>query len=171
MAQRLFQDPVLFEEGDRLTPEEFLTRWECMPNLKFAELINGVVYLPSPVSPEHARSVHLIDVWAGLYALRTGISEVLPNVTWLMEKKSVPQPDVALRIEPEYGGNSTDTETYPAGPPEFVAEVSRSTRSYDPETGIVRARRRPRVPCRLARRAAPGVARSGKRQIPTDVSQ
>lgn len=35
------------ETGDRLTREEFERRWEAMPDLKKAELIDGVVYIGS----------------------------------------------------------------------------------------------------------------------------
>jgi Uma2 family endonuclease len=41
--------------GERLTVEEFLRRWEDLPELKNAELIDGVVYVPSPVSLDHGR--------------------------------------------------------------------------------------------------------------------
>ena len=37
------------ENGDRLTRDEFERRYEAMPHLKKAELIEGVVYVPSPV--------------------------------------------------------------------------------------------------------------------------
>ncbi len=37
------------ENGDRLTRVEFERRYEAMPNLKKAELIEGEVYMPSPV--------------------------------------------------------------------------------------------------------------------------
>lgn len=40
--------------GDKLTREEFLRRWEEYPEIKSAELIGGIVYLPSPVSREHS---------------------------------------------------------------------------------------------------------------------
>jgi hypothetical protein len=43
-------------KGQRLTREEFLRRWEAMPELKFAELINGVVYMPSPQTSDHGRT-------------------------------------------------------------------------------------------------------------------
>ena len=38
--------------GDRLTRPEFERRYSAMPDLKKAELIEGVVYMPSPVSEE-----------------------------------------------------------------------------------------------------------------------
>lgn len=130
MTHLVHVDPLLFEAGDRFGREEFLERWERMPALKFAELIDGVVYLPSPVSIEHARRDHILQVWTGLYASHSGVVEVLANGTWLMAE-SAPQPDVALRLRPECGGQSRDTGKYPVGAPEFVAEVCGSTRSYD----------------------------------------
>ena len=42
--------------GDRLTAEEFLRRYEAMPDVNRAELIEGVVYMPSPVSADHGES-------------------------------------------------------------------------------------------------------------------
>ena len=39
----------LLEPGDRLTRAEFERRYEAMPELRKAELIEGVVYMPSPV--------------------------------------------------------------------------------------------------------------------------
>ena len=47
--------PLLFEPGDSMGQEEFLSRWERMPELRFAELIKGMVYMPSPVSAAHSR--------------------------------------------------------------------------------------------------------------------
>ncbi len=35
--------------GDRLTRDEFERRYDAMPNLRKAELIEGVVHVPSPV--------------------------------------------------------------------------------------------------------------------------
>src|SRR5436853_7856497 len=36
------------EHGDRLTRIEFERRWEAMPELKKAELLDGIVYMPPP---------------------------------------------------------------------------------------------------------------------------
>jgi Uma2 family endonuclease len=130
MTHLVYLEPLLFVPGDRLTLEDFLARWEQMPALRFAELIDGVVYLPSPVSIEHARRDGLLQFWAGLYASKAKVAEVLPNITWLM-LKSAPQPDLSLRLKPEYGGQSWEEKELAAGAPEFAAEVSRSTRSYD----------------------------------------
>ncbi|MDS4030104.1 MAG: hypothetical protein RKO66_08520 [Candidatus Contendobacter sp.] len=49
---------ILFlENGDRLTRKEFERRYQAMPRLKKAELIEGVVFIPSPLHFEqHADS-------------------------------------------------------------------------------------------------------------------
>ncbi len=47
--------PPRLENGDHLTREEFERRYDAMPGLKQAELIEGVVYRPSPVGVRHTR--------------------------------------------------------------------------------------------------------------------
>lgn len=37
------------ENGDRLTRSDFEQRYDAMPHVKKAELIEGIVYMPSPV--------------------------------------------------------------------------------------------------------------------------
>ncbi len=54
--------------GDRMSLEEFLQRWEGIPELKHAELINGVVYLASPVSVRHGVYESLMIGWLQYYA-------------------------------------------------------------------------------------------------------
>jgi Uma2 family endonuclease len=122
--------PLLFEPGDRLSREEFLELWEHMPDLKKAELIDGVVYMPSPVSLSHSSfdgQGHLLLTY---YAAKTPGCKCLDNATWLM-LESAPQPDSALYILPEYGGRVGKRDSFAAGAPELVVEVSRSSRSYD----------------------------------------
>ncbi|MGA7234635.1 MAG: hypothetical protein WBY44_03075 [Bryobacteraceae bacterium] len=46
--------PPPLRNGDHLTSDEFMRRWEAMPNLKHAELIDGIVYMPYPVSRLHS---------------------------------------------------------------------------------------------------------------------
>ena len=112
--------------------EEFLARWEADPFLKRAELIEGVVYLPSPASVPHGAYDSPLHLWLGLYRIRTPGCQILANVTWMLLDSS-PQPDIAMRRLPEAGGLSTTTAKgdYPVGPAELVVEVCRSSRSYD----------------------------------------
>src|SRR5262245_3988144 len=57
--------------GDKLSREEFLRRWEAMPHVKFAELIGGIVYMPSPLSRDHGTTDIHADTWLGTYAAFT----------------------------------------------------------------------------------------------------
>jgi Uma2 family endonuclease len=129
--------------GDNLSVEEFLRRWEAMPNLKRAELIEGVVYIPSPlpidgdsfmpspVSADHGDVDHHVSTWLGNYEAATPGCRGSSNATWLMGRRSAPQPDDSMRILPEYGGQSRREGEYLAGGPEFLAEVCLSSTAYD----------------------------------------
>ena len=122
--------PLLMAPGDRMTREEFLERWEQMPRLKFAELIDGVVYMPSPVSSLHSADEAKFQLVLINYALRTPVCEYRPGATWKM-LESAPQPDLALFVLPEYGGRIRIEESFLSGAPELVVEISRSSHSYD----------------------------------------
>jgi Uma2 family endonuclease len=117
-------------EGQRLTRKEFLRRWEAMRDVKFAELIGGVVHMPSPLSRGHAVPDLRVACWLGHFVAFTPGCEAGSNCTWLMREDS-PQPDIYLRILPEHGGQSTNAGPYPEGAPEFLAETCLSSASYD----------------------------------------
>jgi len=108
--------------GQQLSVEEFLRRWEELPSLKNAELIDGVVYLPSPLSLQHGSFDSLIIMWLGYYAQATPGCKSGNNSTWLM-LGSAPQPDAFLRILPSHGGQSGAQGPYGAGAPELAVEV------------------------------------------------
>jgi Uma2 family endonuclease len=117
--------------GDFLSRDEFMRRWEAMPHLKRAELIRGVVYMPSPLSLQHGDTDHQVGTWLGVYGATTPGCAGSSNATWLMGEDSAPQPDLSLRILPEYGGQSRIEGLYAAGAPEFLAEVCISSTAYD----------------------------------------
>ncbi|MDQ6662770.1 MAG: Uma2 family endonuclease [Acidobacteriota bacterium] len=116
--------------GEKLSRDEFLRRWELLPSVKRAELIGGVVYMPSPVSLGH-RSHHG-DIVGLLfrYAVFTPGCDAGADGTWLMLEDAA-QPDADLRILPEYGGQSSVEGSYGSRAPELVAEISLSSKSYD----------------------------------------
>ncbi len=119
------------ENGDRLTRTEFERRYEAMPGLRKAELIDGVVYLPSPTRlRDHGRQHGRIVTWLGVYAASTPGTDSGDNSTIRLDQDNEPQPDALLRIDRE-GLSSVDDDGYVEGPPELAAEVSRSTVSYD----------------------------------------
>jgi hypothetical protein len=119
--------PPPLRHGDRLTRDEFLRRWEAMPDLKRAELINGFVYIPSAVGYVQSDFHFRLSAWFGLYVIDTPgcMGGILG--TWLMSEDSAPQPDLALRIQDESGGQSRIEGEYPVGAPELIGEVSQTT--------------------------------------------
>ncbi|HEX5500158.1 MAG TPA: hypothetical protein VFX03_13060, partial [Thermomicrobiales bacterium] len=59
------------ESGDRLTRVEFERRYRAMPALKKAELVEGVVYMPSPVSAKHSGPHADLVGWLMVYRSAT----------------------------------------------------------------------------------------------------
>jgi Uma2 family endonuclease len=123
--------PPPLRNGERLSREAFIRRWEAMPDLKRAELIDGIVYMPSPVSEIHGDYHSRMSAWLVFYVTATPGCALRPVATWLMRRSSAPQPDLSLKILPEYGGQSTIEGKYPAGAPELVVEVSHTTTAMD----------------------------------------
>ena len=131
---RAVYDPIpTLENGDRLTRAEFERRYQAMPELKKAELIEGVVYMPSPVRA-HRHGVPHGDmvIWLGCYKVRTPGLVLADNSTVRLDLDNEPQPDVQLFIDPALGGQAAiDDDDYVEGAPELVVEVALSSASYD----------------------------------------
>jgi Uma2 family endonuclease len=126
------------EPGDRLTRDEFERRYEAMPHLKKAELIEGVVYMPSPVRfLRHGQPQFDLITWLGVY--RAGTPGVLggDNATARLDLDNEPQPDALLLIDPDRGGQARiSADDYIEAAPELVAEVAASSASYDLHTKL-----------------------------------
>jgi len=118
-------------EGDRLNQPEFHRRYEAMRSGTRAELIEGVVYMPSPVGIEHGESTIDVGTWLRLYVLQSPGVQALNGTTAILGRKSEPQPDLLLRILPEYGGQSGNKRRFVRGAPELVVEVAKATRYID----------------------------------------
>ncbi len=129
---RLVKPPRL-KEGDRLTREEFERRYDAMPHLKIAELIEGVVYMPSPVRHlEHGQPHGLIIFWVVTYWMSTPLTDFSDNATVRLDEINDPQPDAVLFIAEAAGGRARiGQDRYIAGAPELIVEVSASTTPYD----------------------------------------
>lgn len=121
------------ESGDHLRRAEFERRFQAMPWVKKAELIEGVVYMGSPVRQKsHGKPHSLIMTWLGTYCSATPGVDIGDNATVRLDLDNEPQPDALLRIEPEAGGHSRISEDdYIEGPPELVVEIAASSASYD----------------------------------------
>ena len=104
-----------------------------MPGLKKAELIEGVVYMPSPVRHEQHSNPHSRLVgWLWAYTTGTPGVESGDNGSIRLDLRNMPQPDAYLIVRPERGGQVRISEDdYIEGGPELVAEVSASSVSYD----------------------------------------
>ncbi len=121
------------ENGDRLTRAEFERRFDAMPNLKKAELIEGEVYIPSPVRyRRHGHPHTRLVAWLGNYETDTLGVEAGNNGSIRLDVENEPQPDAFLIIRPDHGGQARISEDdFIEGAPELVAEVASSSASYD----------------------------------------
>lgn len=120
------------ESGDRLTRQEFERRYQVMPRIK-AELIEGVVYVASPVRiANHGRPHAVLVGWLLVYKAATPGVDLADNSTVRLDADNEPQPDALLRLESEVGGNSRISEDdYVEGAPELIVEIAASSASYD----------------------------------------
>jgi Uma2 family endonuclease len=121
------------ENGDRLSRAEFERRYDAMPDLKKAELLEGEVYVSSPVRHrQHGKPHGQVMTWIGTYTAGTPGVEAGDNGSVRLDLDNEPQPDVYLMIEPERGGQARISEDdYIEDAPELVAEVAASSVSYD----------------------------------------
>ena len=121
------------ENGDRLTRSEFERRYAATPEKFKAELIEGVVYVASPVRVRnHGRPHAYIMGWLIAYVAATPKVDIADNSTVRLDLDNEPQPDALLRIEPEVGGRSRITnDDYIEGAPELTVEIAASSASYD----------------------------------------
>ena len=119
--------------GDRLTADEFRRRYAAMPPGTRAELLDGEVYMPSPVSVVGHGIPHLELGWALMhYRAATSGTLAADNTTVRLHDDSEPQPDLILFIDPHHGGQAEiDADGYITGTPELVAEVSASSAGID----------------------------------------
>jgi Uma2 family endonuclease len=135
MSARLIssQNLPILENGDRVTREEFERYYHQMPNIKKAELIEGVVYVPSPVRvTRHGRPHSWIIGWLIQYEIATPHLMVCDHATVRLDFDNEPQPDAMLRLEESVGGNSRISEDdYLEGAPELIVEIASSSSSYD----------------------------------------
>lgn len=123
---------AVLHAGDRLTREEFEIRYRDMTEVKKAELIEGVVYMPSPVATDnHGAPQFGFITWLGVYQSETPGVQGADNATLRLDWDNEPQPDVFLRILPQHGGQTRDEDGYVVGGPEWVGEIAASSASYD----------------------------------------
>ena len=123
----------LLEPGDRLSRVEFERRYVRMPHLKKAELIEGIVYMPSPTrARRHSIPHNQLGTWLGVYAAETPGVTCADNSTVRLDLDNEPQPDLVLMKLPENGGQAHfSSDDYIEGAPELAVEIVGSSRAYD----------------------------------------
>lgn len=121
------------ENGDCLSRAEFERRYSAMPEVKKAELIEGVVYVASPLRFEpHAEPHSFLIAWLVTYRSLTPGVRSGDNPTTRLDLDNEPQPDAVLFIEAQAGGRVHLSEDgYIEGAPELIAEIAASSASID----------------------------------------
>lgn len=119
----------LLENGDVMSREEFHRRYSECEALERVELIEGVVYMPSPTKVRgHSRDQNLLLRWLNGYVeLHDGDIEAVGPGSVLLDDRNEPEPDAMLyRLRP---GRFEDD--YLLGAPELIVEIARSSVSRD----------------------------------------
>jgi Uma2 family endonuclease len=120
------------EAGQRLDQPAFHERYEAMPPGTRAELIGGVVLMPSPMRRDHGVTSRDVSGWLSQYQRFTRGVLGADNVTAILGDFGEPQPDCILFLPKALGGSSrVDRDGYLNGPPELVVEIARSSRQID----------------------------------------
>ena len=140
------------EAGDRLSRDEFEWRYDQMRDLKKAELIEGIVYVPSPVrARRHAQPQSRLAAWLETYASVTPGVECFDNSTVRLDADNEPQPDLVLLKAAGKGGQARiSADDYIEGPPELVVEIVEVTRVRST------TKKRPSMPAMESGNTSPG---------------
>lgn len=119
------------EAGDHLDQKTFHERYEAMPEDFRAELIGGIVFLPSPLKRPHGRMRVLLSLWLDTYGQATAGTEVFSNPTTILDRRAEPQPDLCMLIANPRHGQTREEGEYIVGAPELIVEVASSSESID----------------------------------------
>ncbi|MFS0515735.1 Uma2 family endonuclease [Nostoc sp. UIC 10607] len=123
----------LLENGDKLSLYEFERRYNAMPNLKKAELIEGIVYMPAALRfRSHGQPHGWIIGWLVSYEAATPGVALGVEPTVRLDLDNEPQPDAVLLIKPKAGGQARLSEDdYIEGAPELIVEIAASSVAID----------------------------------------
>jgi Uma2 family endonuclease len=121
------------QSGDRLTRREFERRYAADPHIKKAELIEGIVYVASPLRhQQHGKPHSRIITWLGVYQSLTPGVDLSDAPTVRLDLDNEPQPDAVLFIEPDAGGQTRlSRDGYIEGAPELIVEIAASSAAID----------------------------------------
>ncbi len=118
------------ENGDRLSRSEFERRYQAMPHLKKAELVEGVVYMAAALRiRSHGQPHGQLMTWLGIYQAFTLGTVFGDNSTVRLDLDNEPQPDAVLLVPGRQA--AIDEDDYIEGAPELVIEVAASSAALD----------------------------------------
>jgi Uma2 family endonuclease len=127
-SPKLGSEVLPLENGDTMTRAEFHWRYSQHPEIKKAELVEGVVHVASPVSIAHAKAHGAMTQWISQFLSANAGIDLLIEPTVLLDLQNEPQPDIVIR---RARLSSEVQEQYIEAVPELVVETSLSSVSYD----------------------------------------
>ena len=121
------------QSGDRLSRVEFERRYAAAPDIRKAELIEGIVYVASPLRHrQHGKPHSRVMTWLGVYQTLTPGIDLSDAPTVRLDLDNEPQPDAVLFIEAAAGGQTQiSADDYIEGPPELIVEIAASSAAND----------------------------------------
>jgi len=118
--------------GDHLAVPEFERRYEAATDIKFAELIEGIVVMSPPISNDHSEGQMTLGFFLKRYSQLTPGVSCGGNVSIRLDGQNEFEPDAVLRID---AGSMARSKIAPKGlvegGPELVAEIAVSSAGYD----------------------------------------
>lgn len=116
--------------GDVLTRGEFERRYDGMPKLKKAELIERVVYLSARRQYRFGVAAGRLGGWLASYGLCTPGLEVASNCSLRLDLDNETQPDLVMRLPTTLGHSWVSADDFLEGAPELVVDVVATRASY-----------------------------------------
>lgn len=126
-ARRWPRTPPTLQNGDNLSLAEFKYLYANSPQIRRAELLEGVVHVPSPVYVPHASAQGDINGLLYTYQSQTPGTIYLGEQSIELDSDNYVQPDAILFVE----GSVTIADGLLIGAPTLVVEVAVSTRAHD----------------------------------------
>ena len=136
MQSTLARNSPPLQSGDRLSRPEFERRYAAAPRIQKAELIEGIVYVASPLRhAQHGKPHSRMMTWLGVYQAMTPGVDLSDAPTIRLDRENEPQPDAVLFIESDAGGQTRiNDDGYIDGSPELIVEIAASSAAIDTGT-------------------------------------
>ena len=121
------------QSGDRLSRVEFERRYAAASDIRKAELIEGIVYVASPLRHrQHGKPHSRVMTWLGVYQTLTPGVDLSVEPTVRLDIDNEPQPDAVLFVEATAGGQTRiSADDYIEGSPELIVEIAASSAAID----------------------------------------